>query len=279
MFLQRHYVDRSVQTSPTLLAHAYALMTADVPVQQRVPVIRASDDYLSSSSDNVQSTPSSSQFETADSHSCDGGPLPPPPSSPYLVQRPRFIRKKAQQIGYGRPRGIHGHANRTISHPEAVTLADHTMLPTAGPTMRVVSLPERPKPVPLDASSYSGHVRDNVSPRELYLYDANDYTWSRDSFSATSDAQNTPSPPSSPESSVLIIGNDVQLPRLFLRRRRNEESSSRPEDEGICHLETPGDFLVLSRFSQGWPTWASSPPRPIPALHGPSSLPYARCPS
>lgn len=32
-------------------------------------------------------------------------------------------------------------------------------------------------------------------------------------------------------------------------------------------------------FHAGWTTWASSPPRPIPALHGPLSLPYARCPS
>ncbi|KAF6761273.1 hypothetical protein DFP72DRAFT_1165734 [Ephemerocybe angulata] len=31
--------------------------------------------------------------------------------------------------------------------------------------------------------------------------------------------------------------------------------------------------------SQDWITWASSPPKPIPALHGPLSLPYARCPS
>ncbi|KIJ49615.1 hypothetical protein M422DRAFT_777544 [Sphaerobolus stellatus SS14] len=30
---------------------------------------------------------------------------------------------------------------------------------------------------------------------------------------------------------------------------------------------------------EGWLTWTSSPPRPIPALHGPASLPYARCPS
>ncbi|TFK20975.1 hypothetical protein FA15DRAFT_759037 [Coprinopsis marcescibilis] len=28
-----------------------------------------------------------------------------------------------------------------------------------------------------------------------------------------------------------------------------------------------------------WSFWANSPPKPIPALHGPLSLPYARCPS
>ena len=37
--------------------------------------------------------------------------------------------------------------------------------------------------------------------------------------------------------------------------------------------------LVHDQTLAGWITWASSPPRPIPALHGPLSLPYARCPS
>ncbi|KAJ7925019.1 hypothetical protein B0H13DRAFT_2315081 [Mycena leptocephala] len=68
----------------------------------------------------------------------------------------------------------------------------------------------------------------------------------------------TPSPPSSPES-VMIIGNDMQVPISFLRQKA--KSSRVYEDES------------------GWISWASSPPKPIPALHGPLSLPYARCPS
>ncbi|KAF7376327.1 hypothetical protein MSAN_00048200 [Mycena sanguinolenta] len=67
----------------------------------------------------------------------------------------------------------------------------------------------------------------------------------------------TPSPPSSPDS-VMIIGNDMQVPISFLRQKAE---SNRVYDDG------------------GWISWASSPPKPIPALHGPSSLPYARCPS
>ncbi|KAG8213737.1 hypothetical protein J3R82DRAFT_10442 [Butyriboletus roseoflavus] len=35
----------------------------------------------------------------------------------------------------------------------------------------------------------------------------------------------------------------------------------------------------MIRIVPDWITWANSPPRPIPALHGPLSLPYARCPS
>ncbi|KIK67207.1 hypothetical protein GYMLUDRAFT_857655 [Collybiopsis luxurians FD-317 M1] len=67
----------------------------------------------------------------------------------------------------------------------------------------------------------------------------------------------TPSPPSSPES-VMIIGNNVQVPSSFLRQKASNFANV--DDEG-------------------WMTWTSSPPRPIPALHGPLSLPYARCPS
>ncbi|KAL5485368.1 hypothetical protein ACEPAI_8010 [Sanghuangporus weigelae] len=50
------------------------------------------------------------------------------------------------------------------------------------------------------------------------------------------------------------------------------------------HFSVPETFLQAhySRekdLHKDWLTWNSSPPRPIPALHGPSSLPYARCPS
>ncbi|KAF9568042.1 hypothetical protein CPC08DRAFT_813849 [Agrocybe pediades] len=59
----------------------------------------------------------------------------------------------------------------------------------------------------------------------------------------------TPSPPSSPDS-VSTAG------------------------DGSHVRHSDGNFQV-----EDWATWASSPPRPIPALHGPLSLPYARCPS
>ncbi|KAK7005708.1 hypothetical protein R3P38DRAFT_2647311 [Favolaschia claudopus] len=70
----------------------------------------------------------------------------------------------------------------------------------------------------------------------------------------------TPSPPSSPDS-VMIIGNDMQVPVSFLRQKIKVKSSQAYENDG------------------GWISWANSPPKPIPALHGPLSLPYARCPS
>ncbi|KAH0827549.1 hypothetical protein J3R83DRAFT_4270 [Lanmaoa asiatica] len=77
-------------------------------------------------------------------------------------------------------------------------------------------------------------------------------------FRAPSDVPQTPSPPSSPES-LLIIAAGTQLPEGFLRRKYSPEP--------------------LIEEDEDWITWANSPPRPIPALHGPLSLPYARCPS
>lgn len=90
-----------------------------------------------------------------------------------------------------------------------------------------------------------------------------------------SDVPRTPSPPSSPDS-VLIIDNDAQLSDGFLRRKCFPKIMT-ASGNGLCLLT-----IVMLRFILlylGWMAWASSPPRPIPALHGPLSLPYARCPS
>ncbi|KAI0675310.1 hypothetical protein C8Q78DRAFT_1183639 [Trametes maxima] len=86
-----------------------------------------------------------------------------------------------------------------------------------------------------------------------------EYTRVRVKSQAT-DVPYTPSVPSSPDSVVIIANNSNQLSSEFLRPRPDEVSSPESDDED-------------------WLSWAESPPRPIPALHGPLSLPYARCPS
>ncbi|EJD52561.1 hypothetical protein AURDEDRAFT_181135 [Auricularia subglabra TFB-10046 SS5] len=79
-----------------------------------------------------------------------------------------------------------------------------------------------------------------------------------------------PSPPSSPES-VLFIEQTPSggLPRHFLRRR----------GKSVAVAEKAQPAPVAEASEEGWAQWGSSLPRPIPALHGPASLPYARCPS
>ncbi|KAF7985102.1 hypothetical protein HWV62_8997 [Athelia sp. TMB] len=120
--------------------------------------------------------------------------------------------------------------------------------------MRVVSLPARfafsPFPGSSPSSEASFPAAQRIDTPELDRSEP----MSQFLLRRYADTPHTPSPPSSPES-VLIIETENQLPRTFLRQNFHQS-----DDEG-------------------WITWADSPPRPIPALHGPLSLPYARCPS
>ncbi|KAI6046045.1 hypothetical protein EDC04DRAFT_2876844 [Pisolithus marmoratus] len=79
-------------------------------------------------------------------------------------------------------------------------------------------------------------------------------------YRSPTDVPRTPSPPSSSES-FLFVGSSARLSEDFTR--------------GIVSVSSHS----LTEEAEGWMAWASSPPRPIPALHGPPSLPYARCPS
>lgn len=105
-----------------------------------------------------------------------------------------------------------------------------------------------------------------------------------------------PSPPSSPDSVLFIehLHNTGQhaLPRNFLRPRGNSLAVFERANYVVEEPAPDGKSLVtrvadrrrrvdpdrLLQTAANWPQF-ESPPRPIPALHGPSSLPYARCPS
>ncbi|KAJ7595037.1 hypothetical protein C8J56DRAFT_455471 [Mycena floridula] len=131
--------------------------------------------------------------------------------------------------------------------------------PFSTPSNRISSLPETSSPHRLNSariSSLPDRIPVNVDNSVEHVESSTDGTCSM-SFSSASRSRislprytQTPSPPSSPDS-VMIIGTDN-----FFRPRKPQ----------VC----PDD---------GWVDWANSPPKPIPALHGPLSLPYARCPS
>ncbi|KAF8894050.1 hypothetical protein BD779DRAFT_1504966 [Infundibulicybe gibba] len=179
------------------------------------------------------------QFPNAYSHSNHCPPVPNPAQSVT-----RSVNKH-WRIPYNRPSFFNGQGMRIISLPETIPKVEATILDECTP--RVASMTERPKPVmpPSASSHHFGECPTDTSFLSDTIY--NDYR-------NCSGAPTTPSPPSSPES-ILIIGNEPQVPTTFLR-----------------HTPTTGACLD----GDGW---ASSPPRPIPALHGPLSLPYARCPS
>ncbi|CAL1707639.1 unnamed protein product [Somion occarium] len=135
---------------------------------------------------------------------------------------------------------------------------------------RVVSLPETSPLYSVKKSADIAKKRVVSLPERMLLNDPSDnYDLCTDAYllrsrvrieSHGTDIPYTPSPPSSPES-VIIIADKPHISRGFLQRHIPiEEATDDVNDDG-------------------WITWARSPPRPIPALHGPLSLPYARCPS
>ncbi|KAJ3814797.1 hypothetical protein F5876DRAFT_62040 [Lentinula aff. lateritia] len=148
---------------------------------------------------------------------------------------------------------------------------------------RIVSLPETSPPSRIDSEPIRDRVVSMSEQVKVSLVSSADNSLSSDCFESsveTSQSQilselgsssakrtrprqslafpQTPSPPSSPES-IMIIGNNMQVPSSFLRQKAIKFPKALDDNT--------------------WNTWASSPPRPIPALHGPLSLPYARCPS
>ncbi|KAF8236582.1 hypothetical protein L208DRAFT_1457618 [Tricholoma matsutake] len=165
---------------------------------------------------------------------------------------------KCSQLLYSRPIRSHVLAKRIASLPGSPFEAScdlRTANDSAG--LRIVSLPDamRCSLQSTDDASYPDSFGTSADTSHTSSGHDVGHRKSRAYFKL--DISHTPSPPSSPDS-VLIIDNDVQLPNLFLY--------------GHSHKNTGPD-------DGGWITWASSPPRPIPALHGPLSLPYARCPS
>ncbi|KAI0329442.1 hypothetical protein GY45DRAFT_1279926 [Cubamyces sp. BRFM 1775] len=161
---------------------------------------------------------------------------------------------KRGQLPVNRPTTLLGRqpSSRVFSLPEATP--KFTMKRALGKkTARIVSMPAAPPRKPSEGLDISTNAGDPFGS------DDEEHTRVRVKSQAT-DVPYTPSAPSSPDSVVIIANNSNQLSNDFLRPRPDDLSSD-SEQEG------------------SWLTWAESPPRPIPALHGPLSLPYARCPS
>ncbi|KAJ7163610.1 hypothetical protein C8R43DRAFT_919307, partial [Mycena crocata] len=239
--LDRDYVDRGVQTdSPRQLSRPENSRVYDPPAPITPPT-----------SSNSGRSSYSSSYDRACSHSPASGSHPIPDHTAGPTRSPPTSRKHPQ-LPYSRPSQLHrGTTQRILSLPET-SPPYVTRVPRAA---RGVSLSERPR----TSLSFSDNTVESSASAETSFLSENHSGSSRARRSfPSSDMPHTPSPPSSPES-VMIIGNDMQVPISFLRQK--PKTSRAYEDDG------------------GWISWASSPPKPIPALHGPLSLPYARCPS
>ncbi|KAI0093252.1 hypothetical protein BDY19DRAFT_922931 [Irpex rosettiformis] len=127
-------------------------------------------------------------------------------------------------------------STRVVSLPETVSEYSERKNLRKAVKKRFVSMPVKPDKQIADAANVDGSFESEASMENI-LPDHDRPSRIRVCSNMT-DTPHTPSPPSSPDS-IIIIGKNS------------------------------GDDWV----------WTGSPPKPIPALHGPSSLPYARCPS
>ncbi|KAK0485783.1 hypothetical protein IW261DRAFT_1662131 [Armillaria novae-zelandiae] len=220
------YVDRAVQTDPA------------------VPSLSST---VSSPSSAVVTSPAEPSAYTD------------PNDAPSLLDSSPAVRRlhKPRLPFNGPSRAVTG-TDRVVSLPET---SPPSRINFGGSGARIVSLTECSKSVLPKEDSFSSECFDAsifTDTSDTHLSSENSMQHIQARRLRHSGLPRTPSPPSSPES-IMIIGNDVQVPISFLHHK----SESQPTFEE----------------NEGWLTWASSPPRPIPALHGPLSLPYARCPS
>ena len=262
------YVDRGIQTicTPTSL---WLGCSVSNPMNSSTRAHNGSlSEYSSNAPTSVLShSRSSSMLDSAYSHSL-------PPDSPSPIRSGKIARRMyKRQKPYSRP-GFQKLKKRVVSLPEDPPM-HHTETIRESTTLRVVSLPDH---LP-SSSMFTGSNSSDIIDASLFIDHSvfvGDEQFSRIRVRPPPlDGSHTPSPPSSPDS-VLIIENNHQLAETFLRSNPSQPLFS--DNEG-CIKPIAFLCLIYNLILEGWITWATSPPRPIPALHGPLSLPYARCPS
>ncbi|KAI0066141.1 hypothetical protein BV25DRAFT_1821030 [Artomyces pyxidatus] len=248
----KSYVERGVQTgSPTSRARSPRL-------DARSPTSPFSD-ITSSSVNNAQQLSPSASSDRVSAYNHSLAHSSPPLSVVLRTQRV----PKPPRLPRNRPSQHHSEATRFFSLPEDAPIVSSKA--ELNSTQRIVSMPERQSTgrFTLDFSLSSDGVNASGYSGGSFLSE-NDTTSGIRLPDHEQGIPHTPSPPSSPES-VLIIENNDELSDAFLRKRGAEDAGASTKERAL--------------EDEGWITWARSPPRPIPALHGPLSLPYARCPS
>ncbi|KAF8813794.1 hypothetical protein BYT27DRAFT_6356873 [Phlegmacium glaucopus] len=242
MYPQKHYADCGIQTELSSVHQSLSFYDSEPKIFQS-PVghscVVTGSDVPSSGSD-ITLANGSLVSESAYNQSPDWQDYDSPSS---LTSR--YCVDRTTGILYSRPSEPRLLSKRVLSLT-SVSPTGKFKATILGDKLRLVSMPERGKYASVSAKDSLLQKRciDDLDETSNHEQPERPYP---------ADLPQTPSPPSSPES-LTIIGNKAHVPGSFLRR--------------------PG-----FTDNDGWVSWANSPPRPIPALHGPSSLPYARCPS
>ncbi|KDR75216.1 hypothetical protein GALMADRAFT_538007 [Galerina marginata CBS 339.88] len=241
----KNYVSRGTQTDRSILLQVSSVCDTLFANASTPPFVDEPPVYPSSSSKNPYGN---LPAEIAGSEAAYMQSLT---SEILKVHPPLSSRQNHRLVGSrGHPSGALDPPKRLVSLPDIL----HSEALMHRQT-RVVSMPESGKYATLGPHTLSQSSQTSLS----FSTDAGSSNGSpgpkllsHHQRTYPTDFPRTPSPPSSLES-VMVSGNEYC------------------DSGGLLQRSYPKD--------NGWISWASSPPRPIPALHGPLSLPYARCPS
>ena len=141
---------------------------------------------------------------------------------------------KRSQLLYSRSTGSYVLAKRIVSLPKSSSDASGDLrLSRDAAGMRIVSLPETTKYSPRSADGLSYQDSFGTSPENSRTSSENDSNYPRFRTYSRLDVPHTPSPPSSPDS-VLIIDKDVHLPNLVLYGRSRNNTTT--EDDGGAYF-------------------------------------------
>lgn len=196
---QKDYVDRGVQTDlPRRLSRPTD--STSKAINPRVYDLPGAPSTPSNTSASRRSS-SSPRFDIPYNQSPPSGSHPIPVHAAGPTRSPPTSRKHAQ-LPYSRPSHLNSTTQRVLSLPETSPYVTHVPRETRG-----VSLSERPR---VSLSFSDNTIESSASAETSFLSEnRSGSSRARRSF-PSSDMPHTPSPPSSPES-VMIIGNDMQV--------------------------------------------------------------------
>ena len=217
---RKAYVDRAIQTddSPSMSVQADDASESSL-VQSLLDKLSDMDISTASNVSLADSSSESSVIVDDAAYSLEGLSLQSSPPVRFSNSTRVF---KQTEVRVTRPsRTLKPPATRLVSLPE--TVAAFSAKKALEKVPRVVSNPEhlrRPLRAPED---------DDESEQSLNICETPHVG------RVATDAPHTPTPPSSPES-VVIISNKTHLSESFLRggTRRNSSASPKIEDDGVC---------------------------------------------
>lgn len=137
-----------------------------------------------------------------------------------------LARQRYPELPFNRPVDYRSSAKRTVSLPD-----EYVDSSNPEESQRVVSMPERPKPLSPGASDSFSSLDTSTLSMESTSHSFSKSSVLHSHTFPHSDLPCTPSPPSSPES-IMIIGSDAQVPRTLLRPKCTYDNQGYNKNSG-----------------------------------------------